>query len=117
VAKPDTLAESMARQHVLINLRIPSLSVRPPDEPPKRIDNSEVRFTRVVELPAIPKREDVLDVTIAEGTPPLRCTVTMVNWDERENRFVVACWAKPPMRESDYRALLASPDWAAKPLL
>jgi hypothetical protein len=43
--------------------------------------------------------------------------VNTVNWDERENMFVVACYAKAPMRQADYRALLASSDWTIKSLL
>jgi hypothetical protein len=40
-----------------------------------------------------------------------------VHWNEHENKFVVACQAKAPMREADYRALLASPEWEVRSLL
>lgn len=107
----------MPSQNVLINLRIPSLTVRAPGEPPKRVDNAEVRFRRTFQFPAIAKPGEVLDIAVAEGEPPLKCTVNTVNWDEREGMFVVACYAKAPMPETTYRALLASSDWVMKSLL
>lgn len=105
----------MASQHVVLNLRIPSLTLKPPNESPRRVDNSEVRFRRTIEVASIGKPGDVLDVSIGEAI--LKCTVNSVHWNEHENMFVVACQAKPPMREADYRALLASPDWEMRALL
>ena len=102
---------------VLINLRVPSLTVRPAGEAPKRVDNSEVRFRKAMELATLAKPGEILEISVAEGSAPLACTVNSVNWDERENMFIVACYAKPPLRESDYRALLASPEWEMKALL
>jgi hypothetical protein len=107
----------VSSRQVLLNLRIPSLTVRPPDEAPKRIDNSQVRFRRVIELPALPKVGDTLDVIIGEGFKSLTSTVNSVNWDEREAMFVVACYAKPPIKEPEYQALLSSPDWEMRSLI
>ena len=107
----------MPTQDVLINLRIPSLTIRAPGEEPKRVDNSGVRFRKTFAVDAIAKPGDVLDITLVDGAAPLKCTVNTVNWDERENMFVVACYAKAPMREADYRALLASSEWTMKSLL
>ena len=107
----------MSSRQVLLNLRIPSLTVRPADEAPKRIDNSQVRFRKILELPALPKVGDVLDVVIGEGFKTLTSTVNAVNWDEREETFVVACYAKPPIKEPEYQALLASPDWEMRSLI
>ena len=104
---------------VLINLRIPSLMINSADDGgPKRIDNSGVRFLKAVELPAVPSPGAVLDMTALEVSAPFSCRVRQANWDEHENRFVVACsYAKPSIREADYRALLSSSDWISKSLL
>jgi hypothetical protein len=88
------------------------------DSTPTRIDNSAVRFVKRVELPVIPKAGTVLDLTGAAMSAPFRCTVRQADWDERESIFVVACrYTKPSIAEADYRALLGSSDWVAKPLL
>ena|SRR5581483_6891061 len=104
---------------VLINLRIPSLTIDAPDHSGrKRVDNSGVRFLKAVELPAVPKPGTVLDLTASALADPFGCTVKRADWDERENRFIVSCsYAKTSIREADYNALLGSSDWVAKPLL
>lgn len=77
-----------------------------------------LRFLKTVELAAIPKAGEVLDMTAAGATAPFQCTVKQADWDDRENMFVVACnYAKTSIREADYQALLNSPDWVAKPLI
>src|SRR5256885_12997692 len=111
----------MIRQmaHVLVNLRIPSLMVKSPDDSePKRVDNSALRFMKTVELAAIPKSGDILDMTAVAVSAPFSCRVRQADWDERENMFVVSCtYVKTSIREADYRALLGSSDWVTKPLL
>jgi hypothetical protein len=105
--------------NVLVNLRIPSLMVKSPDDSQaKRVDNSALRFMKNVELAAIPKAGEILDMTAAAATAPFKCTVKIAHWDERENMFIISCsYAKPSIPEADYRALVASSDWTAKPLL
>ena len=104
---------------VLVNLRIPSLTVKSTDDSPaKRVDNSALRFMKIVDLAAIPKPGAVLGMTASAVSAPFGCTVKMAEWDERENMFVISCsYAKPSMPEADYRALLGSSDWVTKPLL
>ena len=88
------------------------------DSKSTRIDNHALRFTKTVELPAIPKAGAILDMTGAAISGPFRCTVKQADWDERKNMFVVSCsYAKASIAEVDYRALLASSDWVTKPLL
>lgn len=103
---------------VLINLRIPSLTLKPGgDAPPKRLDNSTVRYMKHVELPALPKVGDLLDMTAAVESASFGCKVTRAEWDERENLFVISCsYARPSIPEAVYRSLSGSPDWTAKPL-
>ena len=105
--------------NVLVNLRIPSLMIKSPeDSSPKRVDNSALRFMKTVELAAIPKAGEILDMTAAAAAAPFKCTVKNAHWDERENMFIIACaYGKSSIPEADYRALVASPDWTAKPLL
>lgn len=103
---------------VLINLRIPSLTVKQDVEAPRRIDNSMVRFLKTVDVPSIPKVGDNLDMTADAMAVAFQCTVKRSDWDDRENMFIVSCaYAKSSIPEHDYRALLGSPDWTQKPLL
>lgn len=108
---------SMAR--VLISLRIPSLTIREAgDAPAKRIDNSGVRFMKVVEVAAIPKVGDVLTMSAAAIAEPFQCLTKRSEWDDREDLFLVSCsYAKASIREADYHALVGSPDWTVKPLI
>jgi hypothetical protein len=106
----------MAR--VLINLRIPSLTLKHEVDAPRRVDNSMLRFLKTVEVPAIPKVGDTLSLTADALPTPFPCTVKRSDWDDRENMFVVACaYGKTSIPEADYRALVGSPDWVSKSLL
>jgi hypothetical protein len=104
---------------VLINLKIPSLTVKGDGgNPPKRLDNSGVRFVKALEVPALPKVGDVLDMTASQATAPFGCRVTRSDWDDRENLFVVSCaYARTSIPEELYRSLTGSPDWTAKMLV
>jgi hypothetical protein len=104
---------------VLVKLRIPSLMVRAPDRSAAtRIDNSAVRFLKRVEVPAIPRVGAILAMTGIAVRAPFHCTVNQVEWDERQEVFVVRCRYGPAsIREVAYRELLASADWVTQPLL
>jgi hypothetical protein len=105
--------------HVLVNLRIPSLMVKSTNgSASTRIDNSAVRFTKKVELAAIPQAGAILEMTATALSAPFGCRVKQADWDEREYMFIVSCsYAKPSIPEDDYRALLGSSDWVTKALL
>jgi hypothetical protein len=103
---------------VLINLRIPSLTVKQDVDAPRRIDNSMTRFMKTVEVAAIPKVGETLDMSADALPTPFACVVKRSDWDDRENIFIVSCsYGKASIPEHDYRALLGSPDWASKSLL
>lgn len=103
---------------VLINLRIPSLTVKQEVEAPRRVDNSMTRFLKTVDVPAIPKVGETLDMTADALPMPFGCVVKRSDWDDRENMFIVSCsYGKASIPEHDYRALIGSPDWASKSLL
>jgi hypothetical protein len=108
----------MSSQQVLINLKIRSLTVRTAQEPPARVDNALVRFTKVIEVAAIPKVGSAITLTAGADELPFECSVTRAEWDDRENMFVVACsYTKSPMSQAHYLAIHGGGDWTMKPLL
>lgn len=108
----------MGSQPVLVNLKIRSITLRTPGEPPAKIDNADVRYTKVIEVAAIPKVGETLTFTAGTEQVPFECAVMRAEWDDRENMFVVACaYLKSPMNQEDYRAIASGFDWTARPLL
>jgi hypothetical protein len=104
---------------VLINLKIPSLTLKGDgSEAPKRLDNSGIRLLKPVEVGALPKVGDVLEMTAAGVPAPFGCRVTRSDWDDRENLFVVSCaFARTSIPEPLYRTLMDSSDWTVKSLV
>jgi hypothetical protein len=105
-------------QTVIINLRIPSLTVRAePLGEVNRISNDAVRFITRIEVEAIPKVGDVLTLEAAPGMM-FTCDVLTVNWRDTENAFVVACrYSKRTISPQEYNALTNAQHWEARPLL
>ena len=105
-------------QVVEINLRLPSLRMKAtPDAEAKVINNSEVRFTKSIELNTIPKPGEMLTLT-ASGGLTFACEVTQATWHESKNMFVIACkYAKHQVPAADYLAILNATDWTTKSLL
>src|SRR3954469_23879927 len=101
---------------VEVNLKIPSLTVRPPGADQQRIDNASVRFSTRVTVQAIPKPGDSLQLS-TRLVPAFDATVTRADWSDDKNMFVVSCsYARRSIAEADYTALLNDPDWATKQL-
>lgn len=108
----------MSSQQVLINLKIRSLTLRMTGEPPVKVDNAFVRFTKVIEVPAIPRVGSAITLTAGTDELSFECSVTRAEWDDRENMFVVACsYTKSPMSQAHYLAIHGGDDWTMKPLL
>jgi hypothetical protein len=105
-------------QIVEINLRLPSLRVK--DEhggDPKTINNSDVRFTKRLEVDSIPKPGAILTMTADNGLT-FPCEVVQANWHESNNLFVVACrFERRSITPAEYQAISNSSDWLTKPLL
>ena len=103
---------------VEISLRIPSLRVRREGkDDPETIANSDVRFSKRVEVQAIPKPGDVLQMAVGSGEP-FGCDVVRSDWHEEKNMFVVACrYSKRSISPAEYEALMNSPDWQVRALL
>jgi hypothetical protein len=94
------------------------LTVRAPNEPDRRIDNSAVRFTKRIEVPALPKAGEVLSLSTDGGRTSFECTVTRSDWSEEKGLFVVACtYAKRSLPAETYSALVNDAEWTMKPLL
>ena len=103
---------------VEINLRIPRLTIRSASAPDKVIDNSIVRFTRLAQVPAIPKAGDPLRLAARVAGQALDCVVTRADWSEDKELFVVSCnYSKKSIAAADYEALVNDADWTMKPLI
>ena len=99
-------------------MRVPTLTVRAPNEPDRRIDNSAVRFTKRIEVPTLPKPGEVLSLSADSGKMTFDCTVTRSDWSEEKGLFVVACtYAKRSLPVDTYTALVNDAEWTMKPLL
>jgi hypothetical protein len=98
---------------VEVNMKIPGLTVRSADQPVKVINNSAVRFTRLIDVPAIPEPGASLEVLV--GAAKFGCTVTRAEWHEERAIFIVSChYSKTRISPDDYRALINDGDWTQK---
>ncbi len=99
-----------------INVRVPDISVNTPQEPVRRIANSDARFWTVIDVPALPKIGDALE--LSSRTHAFQATVKRLDWHDEKDRFVAVChYAKRSMKAEEYDSLRADPSWTMKPLL
>jgi hypothetical protein len=99
---------------VEVNLRIPNISVRSPE--PRVISNAEVRFITRIDLPALPKVGDALELSTRGRV--FAAIVKRLDWHDGKGLFVVGCqYAKRSVPLEEYESLSADPDWAAKTLI
>ena len=105
-------------QNVEISLRIPSLRVKREDKDDlETINNSDVRFSKVVEVESIPKPSTVLKMSISSGET-FDCEVVRSDWHHDKNLFVVACrYSKRSITAADYQAFMASSDWLMRVMI
>lgn len=102
---------------VEVNLRIPSLTIKTPNEPNKVTDNGSVRFIKRIAVPSIPKPGTTLQLTTA-STGPFEAEVVRAEWIERNEMFTVYCrYSKKSISAADYHAIVNDPDWEMRPLL
>jgi hypothetical protein len=105
----------MAKE-IEVNLRIPNMKVRTLDENGYPSDHSTIRFKKVVQVPAIPKVGQFLQLSASEKT--LQASVVGVVWSDDRGMFVVACqYAKRSIPADDHSALTRDPDWRMTPLI
>jgi hypothetical protein len=101
-----------------VNLRVPTLTVKTPNEPDRRIDNSAVRFLKRIEVPSLPKPGELLSLSTNGGQTTFECTVTRSDWHEEKALFVVACtYAKRSLPVDTYSSLVNDTDWTMKQLI
>jgi hypothetical protein len=106
----------MSKQ-VEVRLRVPNMKVRALDENGYPIDHSSVRFRKVIDVPAIPKAEETLELTTSSGRA-LPSRVVRVDWNEDRGLFVISCqYANRSITLEEYRALADDPGWQLKHLL
>ena len=105
-------------QTVEISLRIPSLRVRREGkEDLQTIANNDIRFTKKVELDAIPKPGAVLKMAVGSEFT-FDCEVVRTEWHHDKNMFVVECrYAKRSISPGEYQAFVDASDWHGKSLL
>jgi hypothetical protein len=98
-----------------VSLKIPRVTVPAGDQDHKVIDNSAVRFTKLIHVPRIPKPGS-LQLTTRCGEP-FACSVTRAEWHEQNARFILSCsYAKRSMTAEQYDALNHDADWHMRPL-
>ena len=107
---------------VEVNVKIPRVTVRSPHQADKIIDNSSVRFSKRIKVPAIPKPGASLQLTTS-SSEAFECTVTRADWNEERALFVLSCsyskrsisrtarFAMPPFRNTESLASAMSRFW------
>ena len=105
-------------QTVEISLRIPSLRIRREDRDTlETINNSDIRFSKQIEVESIPKPGVVLTMAISSGET-FECDVVRSDWHHTKNMFVIACrYSKRSVSPAEYRALMNSTDWQVRALM
>jgi hypothetical protein len=105
-------------QSVEISLRIPSLRVKREDrDDPETINNSDVRFSKSIDVDSIPKPGTVLTMSISSGET-FECEVVRSDWHHDKNMFVVACrYARRSISADEHRALMNAADWQVRMLI
>ena len=101
---------------VEVNVKIPTLTIKSANEPPKIIDNSSVRFTTLIQVPVIPKPGVSLQLSTRDG-PMFECAVTRADWSEEKSLFIISCsYSKRSISADEYGALINDSDWKMKQL-
>src|SRR4030095_11872403 len=98
--------------------RSPSLGIRREDkDQPETINNSDIRFSKKLELESIPKPGVVLTMAISSGET-FECDVVRSDWHHDKNMFVVACrYSKRSVSPAEYHALMNASDWSMRALI
>lgn len=102
---------------VEVRLRVPNMKVRALDENGYPIDHSSMRFRKVVEVPKIPKPDEMIDLSTRSGRT-VQAKVVRADWNEGMGMFVLSCqYANRSITAEEYGALAHDPDWVLKHLL
>lgn len=102
---------------VEVRLRVPNMKVRALDDNGYPIDHSSMRFRKVVEVPKIPKPDEMLDLATQSGRV-LQARVVRADWNEDRGLFVLSCqYVNRSITPDEYGALASDPEWQLKHLL
>jgi hypothetical protein len=102
---------------VEINLRIPAVKEPLKDASGWPINNGDIRFSKRVKAPAVPKSGDVVDL-IAQQDCRFQAIVVRADWHEDKEVFVVSCrYAKQSIGKAEYLAIMQDHEWTMTPLL
>ena len=105
-------------QSVEISLRVPSLRVKREDKDDlETINNSDVRFSKSLEVDSIPKQGTVLTMSISSGGT-FECEVVRSDWHHDKNMFVIACrYSRRSISPAEHQALMNASDWQVRMLI
>ena len=105
-------------QTVEISLRIPSLRVKREDKDDlQTINNSDVRFSKSIEVETIHKAGTVLTMSISSGQT-FDCEVIRSDWHHDKNMFVIACkYSRRSISQVEHQALMDASDWQVRMLI
>ena len=102
---------------VEVRLPVPNMKVRALDENGYPIDHASMRFRKVIEVPKIPKADEMLDLATSSGRT-LQARVVRADWNEGRGLFVLSCqYANRSITAEEYGALASDPEWQLKHLL
>ena len=102
---------------VEVNLKIPRVTIPSLNQDNKIIDNSSVRFIKLIKVPAIPKPGALLQLTTSSGEL-FECAVTRADWSEEKELFILSCsYSKRSISADEYGALVNDSDWTMRQLL
>jgi hypothetical protein len=102
---------------VEVDLRIPRVKVPVLDKQGYPIDNGSIRFTKLIQVPAIPKPGASLQLTTSSGRS-FECEVTRADWHDEKEIFVLSCrYSNRSIPADECAAFFNDADWKMKTLL
>jgi hypothetical protein len=101
---------------VEVRLRVPNMKARALDEKGYPIDHSTVRFRKRIDVPAMPKPKDTLELMTHSGLA-IPAVVVRTDWQEGQGLIISCQYAGRTIPPDDYRALADDPEWELKHLL
>ena len=102
---------------VEVNLRIPRVKVPVLDEKGYPIDNGTIRFTKLIQVPSIPKPGTTLELSTSSGKM-FACEVTRADWSDDRELFILSCkYANRSIPADQCADLFNDAEWRVKPLL
>lgn len=101
---------------VEVRLRVPNMKQRALDENGYPIDHASWRFRKAIDLPAVPKPNDRLELSTQSGVM-IPAVVVRTDWYEGHGTVVSCQFGRRAISPEEYGALSADPDWQLKHLL